>query len=320
MKNLIVLFGGGGNEHDISKKSKEYLVSQIESHINVFEVEIRRNGEWTLRDEVVYLTSVGLLNSERKLISSIDYVIPCIHGRPGEDGQIQGMLELLKIPFLGCKAQESLNCFNKLTTKSLLDNFAIPTVPFVALHTFKAEIIDKFFKEHKNIFVKANSEGSSVGCYHPKSLEQAYEATKEAFKYSKFVLLEKFIKGRELEVAAFEFDGQIHLSRPGEIITADKFYDFEEKYSQTSKARIEIVSQLKESEISKIQDLARRAFEVLNLRHLSRIDFFMDDNQIYINEINTFPGMTEISLFPKMMENYGVKFHDFLKDAISKSS
>ncbi len=319
MKNILVLFGGGGNEHEISRKSKDYLVSQLQSNLNILEVEILKSGQWVFNGGNVFLTRIGLLNSKKENISKIDFVIPCIHGRPGEDGQIQAMLALLDIPFLGCNAQESLNCFNKLTTKSILDNFGVLTVPFVALDSFDSKTIDDFLKEHGNIFIKANSEGSSIGCYHPQDLEQAYKYVKEAFKFSKFVLLEKYINGRELEVAAFEFNKKLFFTKPGEIITNGKFYDFEEKYSSKSCTKTEIVATLDEDTALRIQAIAQRVFEVMNLRHLSRIDFFKEGNRIYVNEINTFPGMTEISLFPKMMENHGINFSDYINHLIPNS-
>ncbi len=317
MKKVLVLFGGGGSEHEISRKSKDYLVSQIDPNFKVFEIEIKKNGDWILDDQKVLLTQEGLLKN--KQIEVIDFVIPCIHGRPGEDGKIPAMLELLNIPFLGCKAQESLNCFNKLTTKSILDSFGISTVPFIPLYNFDSKAIENFFEKHQNIFIKANSEGSSIGCYHPKNLEQAYHYTKEAFKFSKFVLLEKFIEGRELEVAAFEFNNEAHFSKPGEIITNDKFYDFDEKYSNESTTNIKVEATLDEIEASEIKLITKEVFEIMNLRHLSRIDFFKTKDKIYVNEINTFPGMTNISLFPKMMEKHGVSFSTFLNNLIQKS-
>lgn len=234
-------------------------------------------------------------------------------------------LNIHNIPFIGCDAEASRYCFNKITTKLYFDALGIPNTPY-AIIPLKTEqyktVALEFFDKYNDIYVKAASQGSSVGCYHVTKRDDVWDSIVEAFQYSTEVIIEKNIIHRELEVAAYEIDGQLKITNPGEIIIPDNlFYTFEEKYSKNSGTITTVTPEnLTSEEIAKIRDLARRAFVGLKLRDLSRIDFFLSkEDGILINEINTFPGATPISMFPKMLAHNGDNMADFLAKAVKKA-
>jgi D-alanine-D-alanine ligase len=177
-----------------------------------------------------------------------------------------------------------------------------------------------FLTQYGKVFIKASSQGSSVGVYPAASNDELNQAIEKAFKLSPYILIEKAIKGRELEISAYEFKGQLQLSYPGEIVCPDKFYSYEEKYSNNSVTETHIKAQgLTDKNVQDLKAFAKAAFIGLKLRHLSRIDFFLEGENIYINEINTFPGLTPISMFPKMMEAQGHDFDEFLSETITNT-
>lgn len=172
------------------------------------------------------------------------------------------------------------------------------------------------------VFVKAARQGSSVGCYNVTDKSQLKDAIKNAFTYSDQVLIEKSIKPRELEVAAYELNGELKITKPGEVIAPEgAFYTYEEKYSADSHSLTVLEAEgLSEAQLQQIEDYSRKVFTHMNLKNLSRIDFFLTEaGQVYLNEVNTFPGMTPISMFPKLMEHNGDKFHQFLEQTIRQA-
>ena len=205
-----------------------------------------------------------------------------------------------------------------------MDATKIPNTPWIFLsNQDELEKAHIFFRNSKSVFIKSASQGSSVGCYKVDKEDELDSKIREAFKYSSYVIIEKKVLGRELEVSAYEYKGKIHISRPGEIICPDnQFYSYEEKYSTGSKTKTVMRAERLDSKVlEKITDYSKKVFQLFKLRHLSRIDFFLtDDGEIYLNEINTFPGMTPISMFPKMMEADGVQFKDFLEEIISQNA
>ncbi len=252
---------------------------------------------------------------------TIHAVIPCLHGFPGETGHIQAQLDLFKLPYFGPNMEGSNLAFNKVTTKLWLQAMGIPTAPFVFLNKLadinKAEF---FWEEYEDVFVKASSQGSSVGCYHVTKKEELLPSIKEALKFSPFVLIEKTVKGRELEVSVYEWQGTIKSSQPGEVVCPSGFYTYEEKYSKTSHTHTSVKAQgLSDEHIFLMKTYAEDCFQGLGLRHLSRIDFFLSkEGQIYLNEVNTFPGLTPISMFPQMMEAEGDSFRLFLNQTLQQ--
>ncbi len=315
MKNILLLKGGGSTEHEIALISAEYITGKVDpKKFNLLTVEIDKAFNWTYEKVPCQVTFDGKLKTENDEIK-IDAVIPCFHGYPGETGEMAAFLTLIKIPFLGCNAETSVLCFNKLLTKLALDLAGVQTTPFIQIQdTQDTDKAKAFLAEHKAGYVKATNQGSSVGCYRVTNSEELVDAINKAFTFSPFVILEKAIEGRELEVSVFEYEGKWHITNPGEIVCPDEFYTYEEKYSEKSNTKtITEAKDLSEEVINKIKGQALSTIHSLKLRHLSRLDFFLsDDGDIYLNEVNTFPGHTQISMFPTMMENYGVKYSEFI--------
>lgn len=324
---ILLLCGGGSSEHEVSLISANFIQKQLAltPEFNVIPVEMKTEGWFLESGSLVYLdTNTATLNSDGETYH-IDFVVPCIHGYPGETGDIQSMLNLAGIPYLGCGPEASSNSFNKITSKLWYDALGIPNTPYVFLSENNAEAIEKTkaaLQQWGSLFVKAARQGSSVGCYKVTAEEQVAETVANAFTFSEQVLVEKAVKPRELEVAAYQFNGKLYITKPGEVIAPeDAFYTYEEKYSATSHSHTVVEAEnLTDQQLTVIREAAEKAFVHMNLRHLSRIDFFLTpEGDVYLNEINTFPGMTPISMFPKMLEHNGHSFSEFLADCIKSS-
>ncbi len=324
---ILLLCGGGSSEHEVSLVSADFLQSQLKltAEFNVVRVEMRSDGWYTSEGELAYLdTNTGTINTETSS-TKLDFVIPCIHGFPGETGDIQSMLELSGIPYLGCGPEASTNSFNKITSKLWYDALGIPNTPYIFLSENNQNAFEQSkaaFAEWGAVFVKAARQGSSVGCYKVTEIEQLQQAIDDAFSYSDQVLVEQAVKPRELEVAAYEYEGKLHITAPGEIIAPeDAFYSYEEKYSASSHSTTQVeATNLTQDQLAVIRASSEKVFTQMRLRHLSRIDFFLTpDGQIYLNEVNTFPGMTPISMFPKMLEHNGHSFASFLANCVKRS-
>ena len=328
-KNVLLICGGDSTEHEISLLSADFILSKLEKLPNItpYYLKIQKDGKRVnLQNHDCELRKSGeVFNKSTNSITKLHYAIPCIHGPPGENGQIQAVFEMMGLPFLGAGSEASTICFNKLTTKLWLENIGVPTTPFVSLHDLSSESLEKaksFFKSSgENVFVKASSQGSSIGCYQVTAQESLENKIEEAFKYSPFVLIEKTLNGRELEVAAFQYEDNFHVSYPGEIVCPQGFYDFSQKYSEKSDTKTIVKTENLSSEtISTIKDYSCKAFKGLKLKDLARIDFFLtEEKELFINEINTFPGHTSISMFPMMMKEAGVSYEDFLTDRLKSA-
>ncbi len=325
--NILLLCGGGSAEHEVSLVSANFLESQLKLNprFKVTRVEITQEG-WKCSDGhlvVLDLNQKALVNDQQTL--HIDYVVPCIHGFPGETGDIQSLFEMAGIPYLGCGPEASSNSFNKITSKLWYDTLDIPNTPYLFLTDNDKEAYARAtqaFEKWGKVFVKAAKQGSSVGCYSVTEIEQLGASIDAAFGYSDQVVIEQSVKPRELEVAAYEYKGKLHITKPGEIIAPDgAFYTYDEKYSSDSHSTTTVeASDLTDEQLNIIHTSAVKVFTQMKLRHLSRIDFFLtEDNKIYLNEVNTFPGMTPISMFPKMVEHSGLEFSEFLSDCIESS-
>ncbi|NVJ55225.1 MAG: D-alanine--D-alanine ligase [Vibrionaceae bacterium] len=324
---ILLLCGGGSAEHEVSLISANFLQQQLEltPEFSVVRVTMKKDGWYTNEGKLVYLdTNSGTLNTEQESIK-LDFVVPCIHGYPGETGDIQSMLELSGIPYLGCGPEASTNSFNKITSKLWYDALGIPNTPYI----FLSENNQRSFESSKQaldkwgtVFVKAARQGSSVGCYKVSEEALLQKALDDAFSYSDQVLVEQAVKPRELEVAAYQLNGELFITKPGEIkAPEDAFYTYEEKYSEASHSTTDVeATNLTEEQQEIIRASSEKVFTQMRLRHLSRIDFFLTpDGKIYLNEVNTFPGMTPISMFPKMLEHNGHKFSEFLADCVRNS-
>jgi D-alanine-D-alanine ligase len=326
-KNVLLLCGGGSTEHEISLRSVKFYeecLKQIPS-VNTIWIEIDKQGQWVDRSGKKYL-----LDGKRFLRAfeqdgdpgiKIDVAIPCIHGYPGETGDLQSYFEMINLPYFGCNSETSKMCFNKITTKMWATALGVANTPYIFLSENNEESMKKAFefqKNHGDLVVKASNQGSSVGCYMVPAAGDLKKAIQDAFGLSPFVLIEKRMKPRELEVSAYEYDGKLQISYPGEIVTpTSTFYTYEEKYSSASESKTYVRAEnVTPEEVQTITDYATKLYYGLKIRHLSRIDFFLDNGVVYLNEINTFPGSTSISMFPKMLEANGHSFVAYLRQHI----
>jgi D-alanine-D-alanine ligase len=225
---------------------------------------------------------------------------------------------MIKLPYFGCNSETSKLCFNKVTTKLWATALGVENTPYIFISKNDDEGVERvvnFQKIHGDIVIKASNQGSSVGCYMILAGHSPQKAIHDAFSLSPFVLVEKRLQPRELEVSVYEYDGKLQVSYPGEIVTpTSTFYSYDEKYSNNSQSKTFVRAEnITDEQVKKITEYATKLYHGLKIRHLSRIDFFLDNEIIYLNEINTFPGSTSISMFPKMLEANGHSFTSFLK-------
>lgn len=326
--NVLLVCGGGGPEHSISQLSADFIEAALQGMEWVQCVRVELTADGSLLDvnggACELRRESGLIFAEDSgRCWGVDYVIPCIHGYPGETGDIQSYLELLCLPYFGNGAEASRNCFNKITSKLWLTALDIPVTPYVIVSSMDDEDVaaaQAALQDWGSVFIKASSQGSSVGCYQVDDEAKLESALEQAFNYSPYVLVEKTIKARELEVAVYEYVGETIATLPGEILCPEEgFYSYDEKYDAGSHSTTDVVAAgLSPQQVDLIRGYSIKAFSHFKLRHLARIDFFLLENgEIYLNEINTFPGMTEISMFPKMQAQHGHRFDDYLLQTIT---
>lgn len=244
---------------------------------------------------------------------SIDVVFPILHGPFGEDGTIQGLLKLANVPFVGASVLGSAVGMDKDVMKRLLREAEIPIGKFL---TFKEKDIPTYEEAVKNLglplFVKPANMGSSVGVSKVREKKDFDKAVWEAFKYDRKILIEEGIKGREIECSVLGNDNPI-ASIPGEVIPNHDFYSYEAKYIDKDGATLEIPAKLSNEIIKKIQILTVKTFKTLSCEGLGRIDFFLKENgDILVNEINTIPGFTSISMYPKLWEASGISYTELI--------
>ena len=330
MIKLGIVYGGVSTEHDISVMSAKSVIENLDKEkYEIHEIYINKYGKWyeVIDDEKEEI--YNLIWTLKKL----DVVFPVLHGLGGEDGTIQGMLEMLQVPYVGCKVLASSVGMDKVYTKIIFEKAGIPEAPYVYIkkkengyiivnenfeeEEFKVESITK--KLNYPMFVKPSNSGSSVGVKKATNNEELKMAIENAGQYDNKILIEQGINAREVECAIL--DGtEVRASTVGEIISAEEFYSFDAKYNIPESKTI-ITADISKEQIEQIQKLAIRAFKAIDGRGLARADFFMekDTNKIYINEINTMPGFTKISMYPKLFESVGIKYSELLDKLIANA-
>lgn len=328
IKKVLILFGGNSSEHYVSCKSAESIIENIDKRL--FEVEVAGidfdNTWYKFSDDLSYLKSgnwkeANILKIDNiiKYIKEFDAVFPITHGTNGEDGKLQGMLELFNIPFVGCKTLASGIGMDKGVSKVMFDKLGISQVPYLVINE-SYKINDIIEQIEFPVIVKPANGGSSIGINKANDKKELVRAIKEAKKYDKKIIIEKFIKARELEVAVLENKGNILCSNPGEIKSANEFYDYDAKYVNSKSTTI-IPDDIPLSIVDKIKEYAKKIFKGLNCNGYARVDFFYDEKseEIYINEINTIPGFTSISMYPKLIESIGINYTNLITILINNS-
>ena len=263
----------------------------------------------------------------------MDVVFPVLHGLGGEDGTIQGMLEMMQVPYVGCGVLASSVGMDKAYTKIIFDKAGIPQAPYIYIRKKDNEyvIIDENFDEEEfelekiteklqfPMFVKPSNSGSSVGVKKATNKEELKMAVENAGQYDKKILVEQGIDAKEVECAIL--DGkELQASTVGEIMSAEDYYSFDAKYN-IPESKTVIPAKITEEQIEIVRKLALKAFKAIDGNGLARVDFFVENktNKIYINEINTMPGFTKISMYPKLFDAVGIKYSELLDKLIENA-
>lgn len=339
-QKLLVLCGGQSSEHIVSRMSCTSVLKNLDREkYDITLVGITTEGVWHILDqEQEDLAKDTWLDNSREvqgvfdLLKSQDVALPVLHGLYGEDGTIQGLFELTKIPYVGCRVLGSSVSMDKIYTKKIVDTVGVPQVPSVYVkkrYDGKIVVIDNQFEEIEDVeshivetlgipcFIKASRSGSSMGCYRCDRREDLMEKLEEASQYDKHIVVEKCVNCIELETAVLGNDDVI-VSRVGQILPHGEFYTFESKYEdEESKTCIPALVDIEIQE--KIREYAVKVFKAVDGHGMSRVDFFLDkdSNQIYFNEINTIPGFTKISMYPQLMNDLGIGYSELLERLIT---
>ena len=340
-KKVLILFGGVSSEHDVSLVSASSVIKNIPAgKYDVLTMGITKDGEFYLykgdadsipeggwlKDESLLERAIispvrshhGIIHLETGETERIDIVFPVLHGKNGEDGTMQGLLELSGIPYVGCNHLSSAICMDKAFTNTIADFSGIAQAKWLAYT--KEEYADapadclKKAEEYLGypVFVKPANAGSSVGISKAKNASEFAEACKTAFEHDRKIVLEECIVGRELECAVMG-NARPVASTVGEIVPCNDFYDYDAKYIDDNSA-LHIPARIPAEKIEEIRDLAVETYKALGCSGLSRVDFFMreSDGKILFNEINTIPGFTSISMFPKLFGAVGIPYGELI--------
>lgn len=342
---VIVIYGGKSAEHDISILTATSIIANLDYNIHsVIPVFIDRNGEWlageTISKALPDGTNLTLEASDKAKFTSESHqksqglkvvptdvlikdsvVFPALHGPNGEDGTIQGLFESLNVAYVGAGVLASSTGMDKIISKQLFQHAQIPQVPFVALtlfdwSAFKQDMLTKIEGQLVYpVFVKPANLGSSVGISRAIDRRALLEAIDLAFQYDRRVVVEQGVSAREIEVAVMGND-DVQVSVPGEIIKEQEFYDYDEKYIHNN-IEMAIPANISSKTTARLQEFAEIAYRTVDSSGLTRVDFFVTQNEdIYINEINTMPGFTQFSMYPSLWEKTGKDYPVLLQELL----
>ena len=321
--HIVLLFGGKSAEHEVSIRSAQSIYNVLDkSKYEITLIGIDKNGTWLSLNAQQFLSSKEILfdkqitpyninNLFQTGKSKVDVVFPVLHGPFGEDGTIQGLLKLANVPFVGAGVLGSAVGMDKDVAKRLLRDAGLPNAKFHIYNEYERKTIS-FEKVRKDLglplFVKPANLGSSVGISKVHNKAEFVKAINSAFQYDSKILIEEYIKGREIECSVLGNEKPI-ASVCGEIIPNHEFYSYEAKYLDDNGAVLSIPAKIPKVIMSKVQELAVKTYKVLCCDGMARVDFFLKENgEIYINEINTIPGFTSISMYPKLWEKSGIHY------------
>lgn len=343
-KNIAVIFGGQSSEHEISCVSVYNVINNIDlDEWNPILIGITKSGKWLLVDDKEAINDGSWVNStkgaemspdatKKHVIVSdaegkveyikLDCAFPVLHGKYGEDGTIQGLFSLMQLPYVGCGIIASAAGMDKFYTKIIVDTTGIRQAKFVGVRRYElkspAEVANVIARAESELdypmFVKPSQAGSSCGVSKVHNARELEAALFKAAEIDSKILVEEFIKGREIECAVFGGGmKKVHASGIGEILAAADFYDYDAKYNNPDSQTV-IDPDFPAEVVEGIRSAAQTIFNALDGYGLARVDFFVtDDNQIVFNEINTMPGFTAISMYPMLWENKGVSKRELVK-------
>ncbi|SES63178.1 D-alanine--D-alanine ligase family protein [Anaerobranca gottschalkii] len=317
MKNVAVIFGGRSGEHEVSLQSAKYIMDMIDRELyNVVPIKVTKEGEWFTDFKPI---SIRLFGQNRGFMVKgengwedleIDVVFPCIHGTYGEDGCLQGLLEILNIPYVGSGVLGSAVGMDKGMMKRIFAQKGLPVGPYISFNNYqwqrdRESLIQEMEALGYPLFVKPANLGSSVGISKAKNREDLLKGVELALQYDIKIVVEKGLIARELECSVLG-NNELFVSIVGEIVPGNEFYDYNAKYIDDN-SKIIIPAEISLEVEREIQRLAKEAFRALDCYGLARVDFFYDNQgNIWLNEINTIPGFTRISMYPKLIEASGI--------------
>jgi D-alanine-D-alanine ligase len=336
-----VIFGGRSGEHEVSLRSAESIINAMDkSKYEIIPIGITKEGAWLVSGNATALLPQAVMASNNHqqvaLIGDptrqgltwldsgargptseqLDVVFPVLHGTYGEDGTIQGLLDMAGVPYVGCGVLASSTGMDKVVMKHLFEQAGLNVVKYewFLRSTWEEDprpIIERIAGSLGfPVFVKPANLGSSVGISKAEDKDQLREAIDDAARYDRRILVERAVVGREIEVSVLGNE-QPMASLPGEIIVGHDFYDYEDKYIDSA-SRTEVPARLPKKVVERIQRDAITAFKAIDGSGLARVDFFVESGRVIINEINTMPGFTSISMYPKMWAASGISYSELI--------
>ncbi len=342
-KKIAIVFGGKSAEHEVSINSARNICNALDKNkFDILYIGVSKQGSWYQFPNAEVFTNFKALNDSElhevdsiTLIShhgkpfiysfktherrAIDCAFPIIHGTMGEDGTLQGLFRIINLPFVGCGVLSASVGMDKEYMKRLMTESGINNSAYVVLKKSETNDYERIVQKIGTpFFIKPANAGSSVGVHKVKSAEDFGPKLKDAFQYDHKVIAEEFIDGKEVECSVMGLNQNPKASLPGELIVKHEFYSYEAKYLDANGAEIVIPAKLADSETKSLQELAIKTFKSLNCDGLTRVDFFIrKDGKIFVNEINTLPGFTQISMYPKMWEASGLKYSDLITELVN---
>ena len=339
---LGVIFGGMSTENEVSVASATSILNNLDREkYEIYPIYIGKNGVWYEYEEMGEKREFGQsVKQDKKIpdvmqyLKNLDVLFPVLHGLYGEDGTIQGLFELLNVPYVGCKVLASSVGMDKVYTKIVFEKAGLEQAKYVYVRKYKDNYIyvDSQFNEkvmsldevaeivqqklEYPMFIKPSNSGSSVGINKAKNKEELEKNIEFAAQFDNKILIEEGIVGQEVECAVLGNE-EVIASCVGEIRAADEFYSYDAKYKNEA-SKTDIPADLPEEVAEKIRKQAIKAFKAIDGKGLSRVDFFVekDTKKVYINEINTLPGFTNISMYPKLFEASGISYKELLSKLI----
>ncbi len=338
---LAILFGGKSDEYAVSLHSAAAIIKNVpEEMFDVTLVGITQDGKWLLYEGSVDKVNddtwhkenlspvfLNMGNDFKGLVKlnlgnntfeklEIDCLFPVLHGRNGEDGTIQGLCQMSGIPFVGCDMTSSAVCMDKEFTHVICENSGIKTAPYIsAVNSSKLNVKKLYEQSYEKLslpmFIKPANNGSSIGISKVRNYDEFERGLIEAFQYDNKVIIEKMIEGFEIGCAVLGNE-ELIIGEVDEIDTKNDFFDYVEKYSQHN-SKIYCPARISDELKAEAKQIAEKTYRALGCKGLSRVDMFLTpDNKIYLNEINTIPGLTDLSRYPSMLKKIGIEYRDLI--------
>ncbi|CBL44571.1 D-alanine-D-alanine ligase [gamma proteobacterium HdN1] len=335
--HVALVFGGRSAEHEVSIRSARNIAEALDKSRFILELlGVSKQGDWFYFSQAKDLYEFDTICSTQPPASgkpvlfgsrqarpimttaddtiSVDVAFPILHGTYGEDGCVQGLFKMLNLPYVGCDVMSSATGMDKDIMKRLFLQAGIPTADYVLVT--RTDTPDfPLYREKLGLpmFIKPANAGSSIGVHKVKTEAEFGPALEDALRYDRKVIIERYIQGREIECSVLGTTDAPKASTAGEVITTHDFYSYEAKYLDENGARTEIPAKIDAATLARIQALAEKTFTAMGCFGMARVDFFLTESgALYVNEINTLPGFTNISMYPKMWEHSGVTYTDLI--------